>query len=95
MLTRGTRSGSLARVARVSISPLTSNPTRTSPVKRGKWVLQNLLGSEPPPPPPDVPPLVKDEGKSLVGTLHDVEVHRLSPVDEWTLWKSVIVRVVY
>ncbi|MGE3172621.1 MAG: DUF1592 domain-containing protein [Planctomycetota bacterium] len=35
-----------------SVHVVTSNPTRTSPVKRGKWVLQNLLGQPPPPPPP-------------------------------------------
>ena len=35
-----------------SILTLTSNPTRTSPVKRGKWILENLLGQPPPPPPP-------------------------------------------
>jgi len=35
----------------------TSNPTRTSPVKRGKWVLQALLDDAPPPPPPGVPQL--------------------------------------
>src|SRR4029079_10852422 len=40
-----------------SVLTLTSNPTRTSPVKRGKWVLQNLLGAEPPPPLANVPPL--------------------------------------
>lgn len=40
-----------------SILTLTSNPTRTSPVKRGKWVLENLLAAPPPPPPPDVPEL--------------------------------------
>ena len=35
----------------------TSNPQRTSPVKRGAWVLEHLLNATPPPPPPDVPPL--------------------------------------
>lgn len=34
-----------------------SNPNRTSPVKRGTFVLENLLGTPPPPPPPDIPPL--------------------------------------
>jgi len=38
-----------------SILTLTSNPTRTSPVKRGKWILENILGNEPPPAPPNVP----------------------------------------
>lgn len=36
---------------------VTSNPTRTSPVKRGVFILDNILGTPPPPPPPDVPPL--------------------------------------
>ena len=35
-----------------SVLAVTSNPTRTSPVKRGKWILDNLLGQPPPPPPP-------------------------------------------
>jgi hypothetical protein len=35
-----------------SVHAITSNPTRTSPVKRGKWILENLLGQPPPPPPP-------------------------------------------
>ena len=58
-----------------SILALTSNPTRTSPVKRGKWVLDNLLNAPPPPPPPDVPEL--KEGKELTGTLRQrMEQHR-------------------
>jgi hypothetical protein len=35
-----------------SVLTITSNPTRTSPVKRGKWILENLLAAPPPPPPP-------------------------------------------
>jgi mono/diheme cytochrome c family protein len=62
-----------------SVLVLTSNPTRTSPVKRGKWVLENLLGTPPPPPPPDVP--VLDEEKQLTGTLRQqMEQHRANPV---------------
>jgi hypothetical protein len=62
-----------------SILTLTSNPTRTAPVKRGKWVLEQLLGTPPPPPPPDVPDL--DERKALSGTLRQVmEQHRANPV---------------
>ena len=46
-----------------SILTVTSHPNRTSPVVRGKWLLENLLGSPPPPPPPDIPALVEnDEG---------------------------------
>jgi len=58
-----------------SILTITSNPTRTSPVKRGKWVLENLLATPPPPPPPDVPSL--EAGKKLTGTLRQrLEKHR-------------------
>ena len=58
-----------------SILTLTSNPTRTSPVKRGKWVLDNLLATPPPPPPPDVPAL--EAGEKLKGTLRQrMEQHR-------------------
>ncbi len=40
-----------------TILGVTSNPTRTSPVKRGVFLLDNILGTPPPPPPPDIPPL--------------------------------------
>lgn len=43
---------------------VTSNPTRTSPVKRGVFVLENILGTPPPPPPPNIPPL-EDAAKGL------------------------------
>jgi hypothetical protein len=70
---KGTRRGGI--LTHGSILTITSNPTRTSPVKRGKWVLENLLGTPPPPPPPDVPEL-KDE-KKLAGTLRQrMEQHR-------------------
>ncbi|MEO8495054.1 MAG: DUF1588 domain-containing protein, partial [Planctomycetota bacterium] len=62
-----------------SILTVTSNPTRTSPVKRGRWILENLLGEPPPPPPPNVPELI-DEGKELTGTLRQqMEQHRANP----------------
>ncbi|APR76833.1 Hypothetical protein A7982_02180 [Minicystis rosea] len=46
---------------------VTSNPARTSPVKRGKWILGNLLCSKPPDPPPNIPPITTGdlEGKSV------------------------------
>jgi hypothetical protein len=54
---------------------LTSNPTRTSPVKRGKWILENILAEPPPPPPPDVPEL--EEGAETLGSLREqMEQHR-------------------
>jgi mono/diheme cytochrome c family protein len=64
-----------------SILTLTSYPTRTSPVLRGKFVLDNLLASPPPPPPPDVPALVAEtaaEGQTL--TLREaLAKHRADP----------------
>ena len=58
---------------------LTSVPTRTSPVKRGKWVLEQLLCSPPKPPPPGVDGL--DEGPAVTGTLRErMERHRADPV---------------
>lgn len=61
-----------------SILTLTSNPTRTNPVKRGKWVLEQILGTPPPPPPPDVPEL--EEKGELKGTLRErFEQHRKNP----------------
>jgi hypothetical protein len=58
---------------------LTSVPTRTSPVKRGKWVLEQLLCSPPKPPPPGVDGL--DEGPGVAGTLRErLEQHRADPV---------------
>jgi len=63
-----------------SILTVTSNPTRTSPVKRGKWVLEQLLGTPPPPPPPDVPELESPQGGQLTGTLRQrMEQHRVDP----------------
>jgi hypothetical protein len=47
-----------------SVLTVTSNPTRTSPVKRGKWILENILGSPPAPPPPDVPALEDSKEKT-------------------------------
>ena len=58
-----------------SILMLTSNPTRTSPVKRGKWILDNILAEPPPPPPADVPEL--EEGIETLGSLREqMEQHR-------------------
>jgi len=61
-----------------SILTLTSNPTRTSPVKRGKWILENMLDEPPPPPPADVPDL--EEGGETLGSLREqMEQHRANP----------------
>jgi hypothetical protein len=64
-----------------SILVLTSHTTKTSPVLRGKWILDNLLNSPPPPPPPGVPPLDESavKGQKLT-TRQQVERHRKDPV---------------
>ena len=67
------RGGLLGQASLLTIS---SYPTRTSPVLRGLWVLENILGQSPPPPPPDVPELEVQEGP-LSGTLREqLEAHR-------------------
>ncbi|MBC8140416.1 MAG: DUF1592 domain-containing protein [Armatimonadetes bacterium] len=78
-LSGGRRGGVLTQA---SVLTITSNPTRTSPVKRGKWVLDNLLNTPPPPPPPGVGELPDDaKGKeALTGTLRErLEKHRADP----------------
>ncbi len=66
-------------LTQASILAITSNPTRTSPVKRGKWILENILGTPPPPPPPGVPELKEDKA-ALSGTLRQrMEQHRADP----------------
>jgi len=73
-LPKGERGGILTHA---SILTTTSNPTRTSPVKRGKWILEQILGTPPPPAPPSVPTL---EGQQLKGNLRQrMEQHRLDP----------------
>jgi cytochrome c551/c552 len=59
---------------------VTSNANRTSPVQRGKWILENLLGSPPPLPPPNVPPLKENSGDSAVASVRErMEQHRSNP----------------
>ncbi len=64
-----------------SILTVTSYPDRTSPVGRGKWVLENVLGAPPPPPPANVPELEPDadSGKAL-SMRERMEQHRANPV---------------
>jgi mono/diheme cytochrome c family protein len=73
----GVRGGVLTQA---SVLTVTSNPTRTSPVKRGKWVLEQILGTPPPPPPPNVPELPADAKAQLTGSLRQrMEQHRANP----------------
>lgn len=63
-----------------SILTLTSNPNRTSPVKRGKWIMENILGREPPPPPPGVPELEETRNSRPDASLREqLEQHRADP----------------
>ena len=64
-------------ITQASILTVTSNPTRTSPVKRGKWVLEQLLGTPPPPPPPNVPTLQEEQKVLTAATVRQrMEQHR-------------------
>jgi hypothetical protein len=68
-------------LTQASVLCVTSNPTRTSPVKRGKFVLEQILGVPPPPPPPNVPQLPSDAKAISSGSLrHRMEEHRANPV---------------
>jgi hypothetical protein len=63
-----------------SILTVTSYPTRTSPVLRGKWILENILGTPPPAPPPNVPALKEnDEGGKITTVRERLEEHRKNP----------------
>ena len=57
----------------------TSNSDRTSPVLRGKWVLENLLGTHPPDPPPNVPPLKPNPATGPQTMRQRMEEHRSNP----------------
>jgi hypothetical protein len=62
-----------------SILTLTSYPNRTSVVQRGKWILENLLGTPPPPPPADVPELKAAVNGKMLSLREQMQVHRANP----------------
>jgi hypothetical protein len=71
------RSGVLTQA---SVLAITSYPTRTSPVLRGKWIMENVLNTPPPPPPPGVGSL-DEKGGPLSGTMRQqMERHRANPI---------------
>jgi len=76
-LTDQTRMGLLGQG---SVLTVTSYPNRTSPVLRGKWILENILGTPPPPPPPNVPPLKENDDNSKPRSVRELmEDHRKNP----------------
>lgn len=63
-----------------SVLTVTSDSIRTSPVKRGKWLLENILGISAPPPPPNVPALEEGEKVEATGSVRQrLEAHRTKP----------------
>ncbi len=66
-------------LGQASILTVTSYGNRTSVVKRGKWILDNLLASPPPPPPADVPALKAEHDGKLLTAREQLELHRANP----------------
>jgi len=62
-----------------SILTVTSYATRTSPVIRGNWVLENIIGTAPPPPPPDVPALEENKVDATLSMRERLASHRANP----------------
>ncbi len=67
-------------LAQAGILTISSYATRTSPVLRGKWILENLLNAPPPPPPPSVPALDDTKVGESASLRQQMEAHRKSPV---------------
>jgi hypothetical protein len=76
-LTTNERGGVLSHGSVLAVS---SYPTRTSVVIRGKYILQNILGAPPPPPPPDVPTLDEQAVSSSASLRQQMETHRENSV---------------
>ncbi|MDX1981123.1 MAG: DUF1592 domain-containing protein [Bryobacteraceae bacterium] len=75
---KGTRRGGV--LAHAGILTASSYATRTSPVLRGKWILENILNAPPPPPPPNVPALDEQAVGSSASLKAQLEQHRINPV---------------
>lgn len=70
----GTRRGGV--LTHASVLTVSSYPNRTSPVLRGKWILENILNAPPPPPPPDVPSLDENSVGKAASLREQLEKHR-------------------
>jgi len=71
------RGGVLTMAAVLTVSAM---PNRTSPVKRGKFILDQILGTPPPPPPPNVPPLTEEGPATKTQSVRErLEAHRANP----------------
>ncbi len=78
-LPEGSHRGGLLSMA--AVLAVSSYPTRTSPVLRGKWVLESILGTPPPPPPPNVPALKENHEGDRPATMRErLTQHRADPV---------------
>ncbi len=66
-------------LTQASVLTLTSYPTRTSPVQRGKWILENILGTPAPEPPPNVPELEQTKVEQATSVRKQLEQHRANP----------------
>jgi hypothetical protein len=67
-------------LTQASVLTVSSYPTRTSPVIRGKWILENILNTPPPPPPANVPSLKEAEAGSAMSVRESLEKHRADPI---------------
>jgi hypothetical protein len=68
-LPAGSRRGGVLGMS--AVLAVSSMPTRTSPVLRGKWILESILGTPPPPPPPNVPELKEEHGGASPRTMRE------------------------
>ena len=72
--------GRYGLLGKAAILMLTANPNRTSPVLRGAWILERLLGTPPPQPPPNVPALAENRAGQQAKTVRErMEQHRSKP----------------